>query len=70
MLHLAERDHDVSKSHLKWFENTMTEAGKSVEVHWYAGDHYFPFPNRPGYDKELAAAAWARTTQFFHTNLQ
>jgi carboxymethylenebutenolidase len=70
MLHLAERDYDVSKSDVKWFEKTMAEAGKSVEVHWYPGDHYFPFPNFPSYNKELADAAWARTTQFLHINLK
>jgi dienelactone hydrolase len=70
MLHLAERDYEVSRSDLKWFENTMTETGKSVEVYRYPGDHYFPSPNRPSYDKELADAAWVRTTQFLHTNLQ
>lgn len=70
MLHLAERDDDVSKPDVKWFEKTMAEAGQSVEVHWYPGDHYFPFPNFPSYDKKLADAAWARTTQFLHTNLR
>jgi dienelactone hydrolase len=70
MLHLAERDNDVSKFTVKKFENRMTEAEKSVEIYWYPGDHYFPFPNWPSYDKELADAAWARTTQFFQTNLQ
>jgi carboxymethylenebutenolidase len=70
MLHLAERDDDVSKPDVKWFEKTMAEAGKSVEVHWYPGDHYFPFPNVPSYDKELADAAWTRTIQFLHTNLR
>ena len=48
----------------------MTGAGKSVEVNWYPSDHYFPFPFYPSYDKKLADAAWARTTQFLHTNLQ
>jgi carboxymethylenebutenolidase len=70
MLHLAEDDYEVRKFDLKWFEKAMTAAGKSVEVYWYSGDYYFPFPNRPSYDKELADAAWARTTQFLHTNLQ
>lgn len=69
MLHLAERD-EISKYDLRRFENTMTEAHKSVEAYWYPGDHYFPFPIFPSYDKELARAAWARTTQFLHTNLQ
>jgi dienelactone hydrolase len=70
MLHLAEHDDEVSKFDLKWFEKAMTRAGKSMEVYWYPGDHYFPFPIRPSYDKELADAAWARTTQFLHTNLK
>jgi carboxymethylenebutenolidase len=70
MLHLAERDTDVSKSDVEWFENTMTEAGKSVVVNWYPSDHYFPFPSYPSYDKKLADAAWARSTKFLHTNLQ
>lgn len=69
MLQLSEYDDDVSKIDLNWFEKTMTAAGKSMEVYWYAGDHYFPFPDRPSYDKELAGAAWARTIQFFQTNL-
>jgi len=40
---------------------------KSVEVNWYPSDHYFPFPSFPGYNKKLADAAWARTSQFLHT---
>jgi dienelactone hydrolase len=51
------------------FESMMTKAGKSLETHWYAGDHYFPFPSRPSYDKELAAAAWTRTVEFLRVNL-
>ena len=47
MLHLAERDYDVSKSDVKWFEKAMVEAGKSLEVYWYSGDHYFLFPLQP-----------------------
>ena len=70
MVHLGERDNAVSKNSLRIFENLMTEAGKSVEVYWYPGDHYFPFPPRPSYDKEQADAAWTRTTQFFRANLQ
>ena len=69
MLHLGERDYEVSKSDIEWFENTMTEAGKSVEVNWYPSDHGFPFPFYPSYDKKLADAAWARTTHFLHTSL-
>jgi dienelactone hydrolase len=48
----------------------MAEAGKSVQVHWYPTSHYFPFSDRPTYDKEQAAAAWAHTVKFLQENLQ
>jgi len=70
MAHMAERDYDFTKIDLKKFENMMTEANKSVEVHWYQGDHYFPFPIYPSYDKTLADTAWSRTVEFFRANLQ
>lgn len=69
LVHLAERD-DFGQGQLKMFESMMTKAGKSLEAHWYAGDHYFPFPTRPSYDKELAAAAWTRTVEFLRVNLK
>jgi carboxymethylenebutenolidase len=52
------------------FQAKMKQAGKSAEVYWYPGNHYFPFPGREGYDKALAEAAWTRTVQFFHANLR
>jgi carboxymethylenebutenolidase len=67
LVHLAERD-EFGQGHLKMFESMMTKAGKSLETHWYAGDHYFPFRSRPSYDKELAAA-WTRTVEFLRVNL-
>lgn len=70
MAHLAEQDNEVTKSNSVTFENIMADAGKSVEVHWYPGDHYFPFPPRPSYDKDQADLAWTRTVQFFRANLQ
>jgi carboxymethylenebutenolidase len=70
MVHLAERDYEVTKSDSVTFENIMADAGKSVEVHWYPGDHYFPFHSHPNYVKEQAEAAWIRTTQFLRGNLQ
>jgi carboxymethylenebutenolidase len=68
--HFGERDTSVSKSFAEMFEARMKEAGKSAEVHWYAGDHFFPFPTYPTYDKALADTAWVRTVEFFHANLQ
>ncbi len=68
--HFGERDPSTSKSLVEMFEARMKEAGKSAEVHWYAGDHYFPFPPLPSYDKKLADTAWTRTVDFFRANLR
>ena len=69
LAHLAERS-DISKNAFTSFENMMAEAGKSVQVHWYPTGHYFPFSDRPTYDKEQADAAWAHTVKFLRENLQ
>jgi carboxymethylenebutenolidase len=68
--HFGEYDTSVSKRVVETFERTMKDAGKSVEVHWYPGDHYFSLPSYPSYDKSSADAAWERTVQFFRANLQ
>jgi carboxymethylenebutenolidase len=70
LAHLAERNPDISKDAFTSFENTMAEAGKSVQVHWYPTDHYFPFSDRPTYNREQADAAWAYTVKFLRENLQ
>ena len=68
--HFGEMDSLVRKSAVEQFQARMKEAGKSADVYWYPGDHFFPFPNRPSYDKASADAAWSRTVQFLRTNLQ
>jgi carboxymethylenebutenolidase len=68
LAHLGERDHSIGE--LKMFEKTMAEARKPVQAHWYAGDHFFPFPTRPSYDKDLADTAWTRTVDFLRANLK
>jgi carboxymethylenebutenolidase len=68
--HFGERDASVRQSNAERFERKIKEAGKSATIYWYPGDHYFPFSNRPSYDKELADTAWARTLQFLRANLQ
>jgi carboxymethylenebutenolidase len=70
LAHLAERNPDISKYKLTAFETMMAEAGKSVQVHWYPADHYFPFSDRPTYNKEQANAAWVHTVKFLRENLQ
>jgi carboxymethylenebutenolidase len=68
--HFGEHDPQYPKDKVETFERQMKRAGKSLEIHWYPGDHYFPFPNRPSYDKASADAAWVRTMNFLHKNLQ
>jgi carboxymethylenebutenolidase len=70
MVHLGERDPDVSKHELAMFERAMTEAGKSVQAHWYPNDHYFPFSMFPTYDKAQADLAWRRSVEFLNLNLR
>ncbi len=70
MVHLGERDPDVSKGDLAMFEGMMVEAGKSVETHWYPSDHYFSLSMFPTYDKEQADLAWGRTVEFLRANLR
>jgi carboxymethylenebutenolidase len=69
MVHLGERDPDVSKGDLAMLESMMAEAGKSVQTHWYPNDHYFSLSMFPTYDKEQADLAWGRTVEFLRENL-
>jgi carboxymethylenebutenolidase len=66
---LGERDMGTNRPSFDVFAGRMKEAGRSLQVYWYPGDHYFPFPNRPTYDKDLADKAWARTVDFLHSQL-
>ena len=70
MIHLGERDPDVSEGDLARFERAMAEAGKSVEAYWYPNDHYFPFSTFPTYDKKQADLAWGRTVEFLNLHLR
>jgi carboxymethylenebutenolidase len=70
MVHLGERDAEVSKGDLALFERMVAEAGRSVQTHWYPNDHYFPFSMFPTYDKEQADLAWSRTVEFLSENLR
>ena len=70
MVHLGERDPDVSKGDLAMFEGMLAEAGKSVQTHWYPNDHYFSLSMFPTYDKEQADLAWGRTVEFLRENLR
>ncbi len=70
MVHLGERDADISKSDLAMFESMMAEAGKSLQTHWYPNDHYFSLSMFPTFDKEQAALAWGRTVEFLRANLR
>jgi len=67
--HFAERDAMLPASSVRRFEVKMREAGKSLDLHWYAVEHSFANPEQSGYDRQAADAAWARTSQFLHASL-
>ena len=67
--HFAERDASLAAGPVKKFEWKMREAGKTVELHWYAAEHSFANPEQPSYDKQAAEAAWTRTIEFLRANL-
>jgi carboxymethylenebutenolidase len=68
LAHLGNED--TSKEAAEMLQDKMNEAGRSLTVYWYSGGHSFPWPGEPGYKKEMADVAWARTVQFLHANLQ
>jgi carboxymethylenebutenolidase len=70
LVHLGERDPDVTPGHVKFLEKAMADAGKSLQVHWYPGDHFFAFPTYPSYDQTSAEAAMDRTVAFLHAQLR
>lgn len=55
LAHLGERDPQVTPGHAKLLEKAMAAAAKSLQIHWYPNDHYFPFPTFPTFDSASAA---------------
>jgi carboxymethylenebutenolidase len=68
--HFAERDALLPSGPVKRFEDRMRQAGKSLDLYWYAAEHSFANPEQPSYDKQAAELAWARTIAFLRANLQ
>jgi carboxymethylenebutenolidase len=65
----AEQDQWITKDMVAGFEANMQQAGKSLELHWYAANHAFANPTGQNYDKEDAQLAWQRTLDFLRKNL-
>jgi carboxymethylenebutenolidase len=65
----AEEDQWINKPMVEAFEANMQQAGKSLEVHWYAAHHAFANPTGDNYDQEDAQLAWQRTLEFLRKNL-
>ena len=70
LVHLGDRDPDVTPGHVKFLQKAMAGAGKSLQVYWYPGDHFFAFPIYPSYDQTSAEAAMDRTVAFLHAQLR
>jgi carboxymethylenebutenolidase len=67
--HFAERDTDPSPATVTRFAAGMAEAGRTLDVRWYAADHSFFNPTHPNYDKAAAEASWQATLKFLRANL-
>jgi len=68
----AARDAFVTPEVARKLERDVRSAGKAIEVHIYPdADHAFFNDTRPDvFNREAAADAWNRTTQFFRRHLR
>ncbi len=65
------QDQDIPVGRVRRFESALQEAGKSVEIHVYAGaGHGFANPSSDSHDAEAAADAWQKTLTFLRSHLQ
>lgn len=53
----------------KAFQSRATEAGASVQVHFYDAGHAFANPSGESYNASAAKTAWSRTTKFLSQHL-
>ncbi|GAA4842788.1 dienelactone hydrolase family protein [Algivirga pacifica] len=60
----AEKDKWIDEKVVKEFEQSMTEAGKTLKVVTYDADHAFANPSSPRYNKEAAEAAQKESARF------
>ena len=67
--HFADQDQWINRAMVGGFEAAMTQAGKSLETHWYSADHAFANPTSARYDQEDAQTSWRRTLAFLRANL-
>ena len=66
----GNEDHGIPLDQIKAFEAALNESGKKATVLVYPGvGHAFFNEERPGYDKEVAHDAWARTRMFLKKEL-
>lgn len=64
-----KRDQWITDSVVSTFVAEMRKNGKAVEAYHYDADHAFANPSQQAYNKQAAAAAWAKTLAFFKRNL-
>jgi carboxymethylenebutenolidase len=70
LCHFAEDDPFEPAESVAQMEQELQAAGRLVTVYTYLGTtHWFFEENRPEYDAQAARAAWGRTIEFLHQQL-
>ena len=70
LCHFAEDDPFEPAESVAEMEQELRAAGRQATFYTYPGTkHWFFEENRPEYDAKAARAAWERTTQFLHEQL-
>jgi dienelactone hydrolase len=64
-VHIADPDEFDGPDDVKAWQNSMVDAGASVDVFWYPGvGHIFTDPGLPDYGAEEAELTWQRSLAF------
>lgn len=69
--HFGSQDSSIPPAQVHRFEQALTQAGKTHEIHLYEGaGHAFANPSGTRYEPQAAQRAWQRTLDFLDRNLQ
>jgi carboxymethylenebutenolidase len=76
LAHFGLEDDGIAVPGVKMWANNMREAGRHLELHWYAAGHGFaerhsmPASHGEHHEADHAAVSWQRTLEFLQTHLK
>lgn len=69
--HFGAADDGIPRERVRAFQDALGAAGKSHEVHLYAGaGHAFMHEGRPSHNADASRLAWARLLAFLHKHVK